>query len=511
MGSIFSKAVRVVIWLGSATNYGDVALEFLGKLYKDKERYLSEHPPLILTDEEQSGLVSLWEREWWSRIWVIQELCLAREAIVVCGDSHAPWEAIELAMEPERQLPSGVTDLPTELHILGSIRHASIGFARANYSRLGDLDLLVLINFRFLGATVALDKVYALLSITKNGGIIPDYTISPERCFTAAARTTLSISDNLDLLDFATPCPVRNHRRLPSWVPNLNYTLKGAERAIHVIDDLKFTRHDQPPFREFLNPGAVRFLDDDTLVLRGDVIDTVENLGEPLPCIDFQVFSAEWIQVAHPRMRVRSIYRLAVLLIMLKRWARRCLCFIKIIRAELLTMSLLKQMVDISLLSTPKPEDEQSRIVRLLDLLLYPEHIRPGDMQEASDLVRWLNNVAAIGNHRIVRYFEWFGLHDYFPRFHGMLLMTATLLYFSQSDEEFIGCGTAVMRFPGLRLSSTSDGRLCFTPHSCQVGDRVAVMRGGRHPYIVQDLGDTGQGQRWGLVGPCYLSLKEIK
>ena len=53
----------------------------------------------IVTDperaEELEALVVLFRRQYWWRIWVIQEVSSAKKAMVYCGDESIPWEQLD--------------------------------------------------------------------------------------------------------------------------------------------------------------------------------------------------------------------------------------------------------------------------------------------------------------------------------------------------------------------------------------------------------------------------------
>ncbi|KAF1844392.1 HET-domain-containing protein, partial [Cucurbitaria berberidis CBS 394.84] len=80
MGSIYSLAKRVIVWLG----YGDVqqvqeALECIKFIARARRQYKQDHN-LIADDDDQ--LQELFSRPWFSRIWCVQEIRLAQDALV---------------------------------------------------------------------------------------------------------------------------------------------------------------------------------------------------------------------------------------------------------------------------------------------------------------------------------------------------------------------------------------------------------------------------------------------
>lgn len=119
MRKIYSSLEQVVIWLGLAADGSDDVMEAHARLAQivqenhlftlDKGKSLHTKLSKALGDVEQTSLpnfqhvmnevvriynplvrhhkIPKWiDREWFSRIWVIQELSLARDAVFRCGD-----------------------------------------------------------------------------------------------------------------------------------------------------------------------------------------------------------------------------------------------------------------------------------------------------------------------------------------------------------------------------------------------------------------------------------------
>jgi hypothetical protein len=92
MGNIYSKAEGVLVWLGQppAQNsdriYGHYTWSW----------YLREAERRGKPDTEAAEVVH--QFEWFSRLWVVQEIFLAREALFICGDEKGSEEASRSAV-----------------------------------------------------------------------------------------------------------------------------------------------------------------------------------------------------------------------------------------------------------------------------------------------------------------------------------------------------------------------------------------------------------------------------
>ncbi|KIM96073.1 hypothetical protein OIDMADRAFT_132811, partial [Oidiodendron maius Zn] len=158
MGSIYSKAERVIIWLGEATYNTD---------YEISDKQLVDTWLAVVRDLRPDqkallvkGLQSLLHRNWFKRVWVIQETGNARAADIVCGNKSV------LASTFAR-MPS-LLGITLDLHcqsiidiMPGSLRDSSW------WAKKRDL-YIMLDKFRDSEATDPKDKIYALLGISSD-------------------------------------------------------------------------------------------------------------------------------------------------------------------------------------------------------------------------------------------------------------------------------------------------------------------------------------------------------
>ena len=87
MRNIYSQAANVVVWLGEGTPSSPLAFSLVRDLYGhlNESAYFGD---ALLDAHRQShwdALVEIMEREYWQRIWVVQEINSARSLILRCG------------------------------------------------------------------------------------------------------------------------------------------------------------------------------------------------------------------------------------------------------------------------------------------------------------------------------------------------------------------------------------------------------------------------------------------
>jgi len=98
MSRIYTRAQQVCIWLGEADTDSEIAIKFI----KDEMKELKNFD-IISSNEQYSrkwqALMSLMQRDWFFRRWVVQEIALSSAATVYCGPHEIPWKSFAVAVE----------------------------------------------------------------------------------------------------------------------------------------------------------------------------------------------------------------------------------------------------------------------------------------------------------------------------------------------------------------------------------------------------------------------------
>jgi hypothetical protein len=238
MGDVYRRAYKVVVWLGPASEDSDLAMDSLSWL----STALPQIPRPICTSELQKyelpdqdspiwpALGHLYGRSWFGRLWTFQEVVLAVDSLVVCGQKRVgSTRLITVGKELEwlclRLLCFGYQEI--DIHRDGIIAMIFISFAREELASIGSLEptsLLRIADWKL--CSDPRDKVYALLGMTSSS-------------FKNCVQISYSNGSDRDILEafieYAKACIVdkvptilqlvagrpRIHG-LPSWCPNLH-------------------------------------------------------------------------------------------------------------------------------------------------------------------------------------------------------------------------------------------------------------------------------------------------
>lgn len=92
MGDIFSAAAYVLVWLGPGNDSSDFATDCIvhANINADAQNIF----PKALQHKRPDSVRPLLSRRYWPRMWIIQELILAREIVVLCGTRLLHWNWI---------------------------------------------------------------------------------------------------------------------------------------------------------------------------------------------------------------------------------------------------------------------------------------------------------------------------------------------------------------------------------------------------------------------------------
>lgn len=108
MAEIYSKATEVLIWLGPAQDSDDWAIDYIANpqyngyienaLYQKytRQSLMNSMPQEALMPPPEplfSGICSFIEKPYWKRLWVVQEVFIAKSRIILCGDHQLSWKA----------------------------------------------------------------------------------------------------------------------------------------------------------------------------------------------------------------------------------------------------------------------------------------------------------------------------------------------------------------------------------------------------------------------------------
>ncbi len=194
------------------------------------------------------GMKRLFTRPWWGRVWVLQEIALAEQAVFICGSSKISRRRLCAAINAysafwallaEKAQASDYRFLSSyHLQIITDFFHFQPAIMTNAWRlyKVGQFTLLALLRLTCVGtvnlqrhgphnldSTDPRDKIFALLGLAsdqedlRKKGVYPDYSKSCEEVYTLTAAALLK-QGHLSMLSFIQYPKIQNN--LPSWVPD---------------------------------------------------------------------------------------------------------------------------------------------------------------------------------------------------------------------------------------------------------------------------------------------------
>ncbi|KAL7934749.1 heterokaryon incompatibility domain-containing protein [Trichoderma chlorosporum] len=264
----YAGATSVLVWLGpdDILNHGRLCLDFftqLAALILEDPKYGSDNDQrswrkrfkinqavsAFLSNEESQppAITSLFQRSWFKRRWIIQEVVLAKDVWVHYGTTSIPWSTFELALiELFENDKGGFSDEHrTILRTMSRIRNAGEILKRQT-----PLDTLV--EFDSFECSNPRDRLYALYGVMQHwfpnsAGMQVlvdhiDYGLPIRDIFTNFAILMMKLRDDLPLdsnynstthvLQLAAAMrPIQRReitgQDMPSWVPDWTGTMRN--------------------------------------------------------------------------------------------------------------------------------------------------------------------------------------------------------------------------------------------------------------------------------------------
>jgi hypothetical protein len=290
MGDIYEGGFWTFIWLGSEDKYTQTAVETIIKLDAAKAKLSTSK--ILPYDEEAKGvyeaanipyvspaewtsLAALFQRQYFRRLWVVQENVLSRVTLGQCGHVEVPWTALcNLAQQLHyRQMALGratsarfIDNREAALAIesraaqLFQWRDWWLHGEKANFPKSPTLEALVTDMWTF-HASDPRDKIYGFYGLlnshqrrketgeTRNdlesGSWVADYTKSTAQVYAEGAKMMLKEAGQLRFLSDVIDRSLEKTPGLPSWTPDFGVPFSPAlpERGppVHLLPELSLT------------------------------------------------------------------------------------------------------------------------------------------------------------------------------------------------------------------------------------------------------------------------------
>jgi hypothetical protein len=497
MDQIYSSAKRVLIWLGcDPKNDAHIAFEVLEKLGLDYASYTHRFGMHSATDDHTlralSAINELAQREYFQRVWVMQEAVLGKQTLVHWG----------LARIDLRALSAGLAWI-VRMSELGAVHSQTFSWASSLHlhsaeKRFGTFQVLQWVRSR--SCADDRDRIYAILGMPFDQrnfwhdclkGLLPDYTVSLLDMYIDVACRAIAKGGLIPLLNSVHQGPnlgLWERDTWPSWVPKWNED-HARNLFINPTDDsCNNIAYGIDTERKTTNVKCVRI---------DHIIDISSNdLLWPSSDLNIQSICAFWDQlIGHTEMKPPPV----------KRWTRLMLC-------NVLSAQMWHKRTDHSKRSFSRPEhdsaDDELYGVCLVMHTLHWEYIYQ-DLSKTTKgaletLLYLLHQCRYICMHRSK------GANKRDWQRPGLVFPEVAWLNESTSVEMIRPPQRFKIYLRGRRLFVTQRGQVGLGPEAMRAGDEIVILEGSDVPFVLRAQDEDGSLFHQ-VVGAAYIPRSMVK
>lgn len=168
MKSTYAAAAQVIVWLGPEYGLSGLAMYYLASRIAPGQTLSSSSTLALPTQAQTRALLKLFSRPLWTRIWVVQEIMLARNITVICGTRCLDWTLISQILTCIRDKVEGISVFDgTSPETPGEILFAEKKYWDIHASQEPGLPLRFLLEtWGHMKSTIPIDKVYGILGLS---------------------------------------------------------------------------------------------------------------------------------------------------------------------------------------------------------------------------------------------------------------------------------------------------------------------------------------------------------
>jgi hypothetical protein len=269
MTTIYTAAASVAVWLGPEDDDSSLAMELLRGVAEraDSPESITKAIFSQARQRDFDATVSLFARDYWNRLWVVQEVLNAQSITVFCGRSKLPWSVFTRASATFRRHKDDLLDNFSSYEnqrgrstLADMTNHARVLTKQGPSSLKIDASSLheTILACRWRLASDGRDKVFGLLGLLGPGhrrDIPIDYSLSIKDVYTNVVDHVITTTERLDIICDAIHYPVcQNPLNLPTWLPDYsqdpgtlpigrslssNFSAARSTKArVEILDDL---------------------------------------------------------------------------------------------------------------------------------------------------------------------------------------------------------------------------------------------------------------------------------
>jgi hypothetical protein len=249
MEQIYRLNASVYMWLGEEADESDLAMETLSLIgaFLDEDR--AEQAKKIEQfmkssfdrsyDRNWKAVTGLFSRNYWTRVWILQEVLQSSQAILHCGSKSLPWPPIHAFLVNWPKFSLGIA-AHKAMYYSSWPRELAKFHLQVITEKISLLDGLLLSRPRF--ATMRVDYVYGILSLVDLKGcpLPPNYSKGTMTVFRDVVLHAIQTERNLDILTACKGHDLGSSKRPSSHRKHVQF---AHSKVLHMLRQLKIVPH----------------------------------------------------------------------------------------------------------------------------------------------------------------------------------------------------------------------------------------------------------------------------
>ena len=330
MGDIYESSMKTFVWLGEEAEGSSLAMKLLSSITTNVQNGARSEAGILtwlkIIGEDRSeerkqswvALRRLFERDYWKRVWIIQELLLSHPTTLLCGNDTCMWEdvhsLITLVTTQDVQLRTHEGRIAVVDRLLPPRLLVEI-FNRRRQGKANILDYLLLSRQR--SATDARDHVYGVLGLVHPRVVDSDYKKTVEKVYHEVVENMIARDGDLDILSAC--CEIQTNEgkerlpesiqgleatftsgldsspesnpSLPSWIPNWRVPFKRDYEEYQVFPLCNSSYSASGTKRPTIKHDHGSF----TITIRGIFLDSIAVVSTDVKTTRWQQVSEDWV------------------------------------------------------------------------------------------------------------------------------------------------------------------------------------------------------------------------
>lgn len=458
--------------------YAAMALRLLDQLRSTDDFRRADHSSYMLGAGYRrtplwKPLMHLLEHDWFERVWIVQEVVLARSARVLYGGLEVDWEdfAKGLTVLGENRVLVSLLDWTDDMEVRSTARAKHVaGISlmeswRNQMIKNGPMKFReVVYNARLLKATDPRDKIFGLHGLVVEGlgnWTEPDYEMDVAEVFVNAAMRLIDEDGIVDLISHAGVGYIDDRAKgvqgLPSWVPDWTLSPEVAPLSLDGNPENRYRAGGTKGTSSLHNLRRDPFGKLESLCLQGILLDVVVEVAPP--------------HAIHVNSGAHYKYRLDTSM-----------------RSAVETLKESSTLVSTSkYLKNPYPHAKKpTRLGEVFWRLLIGDRTAtewpaPASVEQLA--ITWMSTISDLGQPNIMDE-----------------VSTEQQVRLGISGQQY---GALIMRaWAGRRVAVTRKGYLCLVPRGAVQGDVIWLVEGAQTPFVCREEQESVSYQ---LVGDCYV------